>query len=244
MCVLTVRHNKYAENRGCRKWTWILGKRKQKQKRFDRLKGILIQKRKNNMAEFRMAFPQWYHATTQHELSETFLTFLHSLTHKYVNKLHLLRRTQGRFISIQNVLLRVCCKYRPVPRLSSGMSVQISYEGVWIKLRFSKGILVHSHYFLMILKQNRKYKIKRIRPNNLKNVHIKIFTNFTSFLCCSKCSYYNSSMICALYLVLCGTFYEYSFFKFCWKLWATTQRDGFHKDHKYGFHIRGVGDLI
>ena len=68
-----------------------------KQKRFDRLKGILTQKRKHNMASFEWGshndiMPQRNMSCLKHKP-----IFLHSATHKFVNKLYLLGRTQRRF---------------------------------------------------------------------------------------------------------------------------------------------------
>jgi hypothetical protein len=106
-----------------------------KQKRFDQLKGILTQKRKHNMPSFEWGshndMPQRNMSCLKHKP-----IFLHSATHKYVNKLYLLRRTQCRFISIQNVLLHVYYMFRPGLRPSSGMSVQKLYEGSFNKVEF------------------------------------------------------------------------------------------------------------
>jgi len=46
-----------------------------------------------------------------------------------LNKLHLFRRTQHRFILVQVAPLLVCYMFRPFLRPSSGTSVQKSYKG-------------------------------------------------------------------------------------------------------------------
>ena len=68
-----------------------------------------------------------------------------------VYKLHRFLQKQDRFILIQNVPLHVYHMFQPVLRPSSDMSIQILINKDITK---SKGLLVYSHCFLIVLKQN------------------------------------------------------------------------------------------
>jgi hypothetical protein len=65
------------------------------------------------------------------------------------NQIHLLSRTQRRFILLQILLLHVVCfMFRPVLGPSSGMSIQISYKGKHEDMIKSTDRLVYIRYFL------------------------------------------------------------------------------------------------
>jgi hypothetical protein len=65
-------------------------------------------------------------------------------------KLNLFRPTQHRFILVQILPLHVGYMFRPLPRLSLGTSIQISYKERYNKIE-ANGHLIYSQYFLIIL---------------------------------------------------------------------------------------------